>query len=296
MDILLPLIAALLYPLASLLLKRAMQLGVSALACQAIFAFSLALVSLPLLSLIDGIPEMSTWGWVALSTVFLVVAQWVTIMAVRAGDVSVQTPLMGSKLVMVALLASALGVDQLSWLGWVGVFIAVPAIFVITGGSLSAWKKSRLTVILALIACAMFAVSDVVSAAKAASLGVAAFVFLQGLMHLPFGLALTSTGLKQSVNAQPGAWWFALGGGFGLGLQSLCIGWGLCRYANATEANMIYSTRGLWGVLLVLAIGHWFGNAEAREAAPGVMRIRLIGAVLLIAAVGLVLTNPVLPK
>lgn len=293
MDIFFPLIAALLYPLASLLLKRAMQLGVSALACQAIFAFSLALVSLPLLGLIDSFPEVSRWGWVALSTLFLVVAQWVTILAVRAGDVSVQTPLMGSKLVMVALLASAFGVDRLGWLGWLGVLIAVPSIFVITGGNLSAWRRSRLTVVLALTACAMFAVSDVVSAAKATALGVASFVFLQGLMHVPFGLALTPIGLRQSSNAQPAAWWFALGGGFALGLQSLCIGWALCRYANATEANMIYSTRGLWGVLLVFAIGHWFGNTEAREAAPGVLRARLTGAIMLIVAVGLVLTNPV---
>jgi len=292
-DILFPLIAALLYPLASLLLKRAMQLGVSAFACQAIFAFSLPLVSLPLLISINRFPEVSQWGWVALSTVFLVVAQWVTILAVRAGDVSVQTPIMGSKLVMVAMLASAFGVDRLGWLGWLGVLIAVPAIFVITGGSLSAWKKSWLTVVLALTACAMFAVSDVVSAAKATAIGAATFVLLQGFMHVPFGLVLTPIGLKQSANARPDAWWFALGGGLALGLQSLCIGWTLCRYANATEANMIYSTRGLWGVLLVLAVGHWFGNVEAREAAPGVMRTRLIGAIMLIIAVGLVLTNPI---
>ena len=268
-----------------------MELGVSSLACQAIFTFSLAFVSLPLFLLIDSLPPMSRWGWAGISTFFLVTAQWVTILAVRAGDVSVQTPLMGSKLVMVAILASALGVDQLKWLGWFGVVIAAPAIFIITGGNLSAWKRSRLTVVLALSACAMFAVSDVVSAAKAAEFGVVSFVLLQGLLHAPFGVGLAPRGWKLSCNASPVGWRYAIGGGLVLGLQSLCMGWALCRYANATEANMIYSTRGLWGVIAVIAVGHWFGNLEARDVAPKVMRARIAGAVLLLIAVGLVLTN-----
>ena len=51
--------------------------------------------------------------------------------------------------------------------------------------------------------------------------------------------------------------------------------------------NVLYTTRGVWGVLLVWVFGHWFANTE-RSLGPAVLTRRLIGAILLLAAIALV--------
>ena len=62
----------------------------------------------------------------------------------------------------------------------------------------------------------------------------------------------------------------------------------LFRSGGAARANVIYSSRGLWSVVAVWAVGHWFGNREQHLGAS-VLRWRLAGAVLMMAAIALVL-------
>jgi hypothetical protein len=57
-------------------------------------------------------------------------------------------------------------------------------------------------------------------------------------------------------------------------------------YGKATAINVIYSARGLWSVLAVWWVGHWFANRE-RERGADVFRSRLLGAALLLAAIAL---------
>ena len=60
------------------------------------------------------------------------------------------------------------------------------------------------------------------------------------------------------------------------------------RIDGATLANIIYSIRGLFSVLAVWAIGHWFTNDE-KHLGASVLRLRLLGAALMVAAIVLVL-------
>jgi hypothetical protein len=53
-------------------------------------------------------------------------------------------------------------------------------------------------------------------------------------------------------------------------------------------ANIIYSVRGLFSVVVVWAVGHWFTNDEKHLGAR-VLRLRLTGAALMVAAIALVL-------
>ena len=57
---------------------------------------------------------------------------------------------------------------------------------------------------------------------------------------------------------------------------------------QATAANIVYSSRGFFGVLLVWLAGHWFANKE-REAGGGAFAARALGAVAMIAAIAMVL-------
>ena len=71
----------------------------------------------------------------------------------------------------------------------------------------------------------------------------------------------------------------------------MCIRDRICAislFGKATEVNVIYSTRGLWSVVAVWWIGHWFKNREQHLPRAVLLR-RLAGAILLTAAVAMVL-------
>jgi hypothetical protein len=54
----------------------------------------------------------------------------------------------------------------------------------------------------------------------------------------------------------------------------------LGHWGDATAVNIVFSSRGLWSVVLVRLAGHWFGNAEGA----------LVGAALRVVAIVLVVT------
>jgi hypothetical protein len=71
-----------------------------------------------------------------------------------------------------------------------------------------------------------------------------------------------------------------------MSVQAVLLIGALATYSKATVINILYSARGLWSVLAVWGVGHWFANRE-REVGPAVLRSRLIGAALLLAAIAL---------
>jgi hypothetical protein len=95
-----------------------------------------------------------------------------------------------------------------------------------------------------------------------------------------------------SLTSIPRSAWPWLGGGCLLvALQSLAIVCTVAKWGNATVANIVYSTRGLWGVVLVWTIGPMLGVRDATLTAR-ILWCRLCGAALLLLAILLLLTQP----
>ncbi|HEY7704208.1 MAG TPA: EamA family transporter [Acidimicrobiia bacterium] len=87
-----------------------------------------ALLNLPILVL-NGLPDRSTWGLIGLSTVIQVVYVFMLAAAYRAGDLSFVYPLArGTSPVLVSLIGVAVLGDQISALGWIGVFTVTAAL------------------------------------------------------------------------------------------------------------------------------------------------------------------------
>jgi hypothetical protein len=61
-------------------------------------------------------------------------------------------------------------------------------------------------------------------------------------------------------------------------------------YRQVTSANVLYSSRGLWSVVGVWAVGHWFANREQHLGAR-VLVWRFIGALMLMIAILIVLLD-----
>jgi hypothetical protein len=62
----------------------------------------------------------------------------------------------------------------------------------------------------------------------------------------------------------------------------------VAHWGHAAPANVLYSSRGLWTVLLVWAFGHWVKSRE-QHLGRRVLTWRLSGAFLMMSAIVLVL-------
>ena len=140
------------------------------------------------------------------------------------------------------------------------------------------------TVALSLLAALCYALFDVLVQKWSPDWGAGRF------LPVMFGMcAVLSLGFiplfRHSLLEIPRAAWPWLGGGsLFIGFQALSLVTALAVFGDATSMNVVYSARGLWSVVAVWLVGHWFGNRE-RNIGPNVMRMRLIGAGLMTAAI-----------
>lgn len=283
-----PLASALIYPFASLFLKRAMVEGGGLLRVAFISNIVLFAVFACALPFSETSPSWSHLPWALLAGACFFGGQVFTFLAIRAGDVSVQAPLMGVKVIFVAFFSFFLKPDEVPPLLWLGSALAAAAIFLLGGASLKAFRANARTVIWSLVACACFGASDSLAGYRSADFGPIPFVVVMTTV-----VAVASLGFIPFFTAPMSAVPFAAKrlaalGGFAIGLQGVILNLALAFYQNATAMNIIYSTRALWGVLLIWGLGHKLGNFEVAQHGHKVMAKRLAGALLLSAAVILV--------
>lgn len=282
----LPLMAATGYALASLVLKRAMALGGGVLVLMVLgnllttLCFALILGLEGLLMAAEGV------AWAVLGGLGFLAGQVFSVWAVKSGEVSVQTPLMGAKTVIVAVLSVGLGIESLGWMGWLSVMVSMLAVFLIAGGTLAAIRNHIKTLFIVIGACVGFGVTDIVVAAQAKVYGTQSFIMLVVLVAgglSPLFLLFRDKRQKLSL----GSWRMAVFGGLLIAMQALGMNLAIGYYEQPTVTNVIYSSRGVIGVGLVWLIGNWFTNVEIITTPPSIMRKRLIGSVLILLAVAL---------
>jgi drug/metabolite transporter (DMT)-like permease len=288
----LPLGSALGYTFAVLMLKRATERGVGPWRVTFITNCMAALFFAPW-----WFAGGSEFAWTKLlqamtaGAVFFV-GQIFTFLALSRGEVSLTTPILGTKVIFVALLAAAIAGDRLGPGLWLAALLTTVATALLGGELRTRSERLRPSLIFGFSAAAAYALTDVLQQRWVPAWGFGHFA------PVMFGtIALLSFGLipffREPLGALPPATWrWAIGGGAMLAIQATGIAYCIATFREVTTTNILYNTRGIWSVLLVWVIGHWFGNTE-RAAGTGVMLRRLWGALLLLAAVFLALRGSV---
>ncbi|MFT4551281.1 MAG: drug/metabolite transporter (DMT)-like permease [Verrucomicrobiales bacterium] len=283
-----PLASAIIYPVGSLFLKRSINEGGGLIRSLFISNIILTLCFTPLIVFLDAPPDWTQWFWPILAGCCFFLGQLFTLIAIQSGDVSVQTPLMGMKLIFVAVLSSFIRPEDVPPLLWGGAIISTFAIFLISGGNFGAFRRSSRTVVLSLIACVAFACTDILSSYRSGLFGQIPFI-----LGTAMTIAILSLGLIPFFRARvrdtprPAMRLLAIGS-LAIGLQALILITSLTQFGQATAINIIYSSRALFGVLLVIVLGAWLGNHESATAGKKIMRNRLLGSLLLCVAIALV--------
>jgi hypothetical protein len=148
-------------------------------------------------------------------------------------------------------------------------------------------RKVGRTVVEAALSAACFAATDVLVQKWAPAWGVGRFLPLIFLVVAALSVGFVPF-FSAPLRSVPGAGWpWLLGGSAALAVQAANMAITLGIFGDATAVNIVYASRGLWSVLAVWLVGHWFNNDEQTLGAA-VLRSRLTGAGLMLVAIALV--------
>jgi drug/metabolite transporter (DMT)-like permease len=290
-PLLIPLGSALGYAVAALMLKRGTE-GAGPWRV-AFFTNWLAAVLFSLLWLwpAEHPASMRNVLHAAISGVAFFVGQIFTFLALSRGDVSVATPVLGSKVIFVALFTVLLGTGVISGTTWLAVLLTAVATALLggSGGTLRTGALFR-SLLYGLCAAAAFAFVDVTQQRWLREWGFFHYVPAMFLTLALLSLSLLPLYARDSRDVPMESWRWIIGGGIILSLQASGVAWSIMTI-GATTTNVLYNSRGVWSVVLVWSIGHWFGNEE-RTQGRAVMLRRLFGSVLLLGAIALVTSKP----
>lgn len=219
----------------------------------------------------------------AIIAALFIIGLGLTFAAIEKGDVSIATPIMGVKVVFVALLLTFFGFQKIPISVWFAAVMSALGIALIQQSGKNARQRVALTIALSIAASFSFATFDVLVQHWAPAWGAGRFLpivyWMVGLGSLTMAPWVNWKQLRQPYLAVP-----LLIGAVLIAIQAICIVGTVSVYGDAARVNIVFALRGFWGVLLAWLAAHLWGGAE-KDHPRAVMLSRLAGALALTCAV-----------
>ena len=297
--LILPLGAAFLYACGAIAVKRSLGAGISGswvnFLCNAVLAIFFQVFWFFQGSLLT--PSSISAPAVCGALFFL--GQIATFQALSSGDVSVATPLLGTKVILVALFSLFIIGKPLPSSWSFASLLASIGIALISYSPGGAHRRLISTLCWSLTAAALFALTDVLVQHWVPMTGYNRFApimfgvtGLLSFLYLPSLLKGKSHGpyCPGKVGLSKGDIGWLMSGALLLALQALGMYSAIGLYGSATLTNILYGSRCLWSVLLVWMFGTMVGDSPSSGGSRFVvMGWRFAGALLLFSAMVLVL-------
>lgn len=286
--LILPMTSALLYAVAAMSQKQVIAAGYGPWRMSALITWAIGLPFVPLIFLEETVSLPDPIWPAVLCGVLLLAGQFLTILAITKGDVSISTPVLGSKVVLVVLILSFFTDESVGPLVWIAAALTTVGIVFLQWESRKEMRKRVwFTVGVSLLSAACFAGADVMVQQGSAEQGFYRFVatssgvnVLLAFIMVPFFRGPLWSFPQGSLRH---VW---IGCGF-IAIQAFGLAFAIGYFGDVAGSNIVYSSRGLWGVLLVWLVGHWFSNTE-KDAGAVTLGLRLFGAVLILSGIVLV--------
>ena len=296
--LLLPLGAGLGYACGAIAVKRSLGAGVSGHWVNFFCNIALSLV-FQIFWCFPGAPvKHLTFLAPVVCGILFFLGQIATFRAIASGDVSVATPLLGAKVILVALFSLFLIGQALAAAWWFASVLASVGIALISYSPGGQHRRLAVTVGWSLGAASLFALTDVlvqhwvplVGYSRFAPImfgttGISSFIYLPALLKEWTHAQANSQKTSFSSKGMP----WLLGGALLLALQAVSMYSAIGLYGSATLTNILYGSRCLWSVLLVWIFSSLAGEADSSANRSVVMGWRFAGALLLFCAMALVL-------
>jgi drug/metabolite transporter (DMT)-like permease len=262
MLILLPLLAGIGYATAAVFFKFALRGGVNL--WQVAF-FSNVLLGLafvahwvclhPSLPLYFSIPALVTG-------LLFFVGQLLNVIAIQKGDISVATPMLGVKVLMVALFSALLISEPVSLEIWIGGIMILIAVLLLQGKFDVFNRRIVGCIALALMSCVAFALVDVLTQKYALRQPSGEFLVQTYLANVLFSLAFLPS-FRHGLSLDSWKLWvLVIGGSLIYAGAVFGVSYSIANYGKATLVNILYASRGFWSVLIVFGLGFWYSAAK----------------------------------
>ena len=282
--LLLPLAAAAVYALGSILIKRALKEGATMDQSFHLTNLVLGLIFLPLLLFDSKEVPWNEIGKPMVMGITFFAGHWLTFVAIRRGDVSMVTPLKGTKVVFVAVAVVILTGKIPSFSLWVAAVLTTLGIFVMGLADLKGGSHVTFTVLVTLASALVFGVSDVLVSWWARGFGALGFLAIGSatvsICSLIMWMVQGAPRLHPGARAISWTGW----GAIAISFQALAMGLALSFFKSATGINVVYASRGLWVIVFVVVFGKLLGNSEHHEGGRGFLW-RIAGTILLTVAI-----------
>ena len=284
-HLLMPLGSSVLVILGLLLLKRAQEHGASAWTTMILVCWASGAVFI-LLTLLGGTMQpVSLWWQPALIGGLYLLGQLLMFSAVKWGDVSIAAPVLGVKVVMVPAVAMLVVDEASSPRIWLAAAVAlVGVVFLQLTDATVQRSRVLAAVAFSLLAALTMTLFDLLIQRWAPAWGPGFFLPLAFGFSALYSIAFLPLAERPRELSKRDIWLPLLVGSVLMAFQAIGMTLTLAQYGDATRVNIVYSLRGLWGVLLT-----WLLSERLRitNQLPSnrLMLLRLIGALLIAAAV-----------
>lgn len=264
-----------------LCMKRAQERGVSIWTSIIVTCWASACV-FPLLALMGGMMQPAGMLWQpAIIGGLFVAGQLFMFLAVARGDVSIAAPVLGVKVLMVPAASYFLVDEELTARVWIAAAVALVGIAFVQVRDASV-RRSRIvaSVSFALAAAWSMTVFDLLIQRWAPQWGAGYFLPIAFLCAALFSLAFARLADRPADLRRMGVVRLLFVGGALMALQAVGMTVTLGVFGDATRVNIVYSLRGIWGVLLTWILAHGVLKSGA-QTSHRTMALRLIGAALI---------------
>lgn len=290
-HLLIPLVCGFTYVVGALCMKRATEHGAGVWRSTFVANWVMALSFAPAWFWRAPLTvELADVWWHPVATaVLFMLGQLCLFLAISRGDVSVTTPVMGTKSVWVALFSSVLLAKTVPLTWWIAAGLGAVAVALLGLGRGGQHRRLGFSVGCTLVGALLFSLCDTLTQKWVPALGVPRYLSMMmvamGVCSFAF-VPFFRAGLGEITGL---AWRWLLPGALVMAITNAGILSVLGTWGDATAVNIVFSSRGLWSVVLVRVAGHWFGNAEG-ALGWAVLGRRLVGAALMVVAIVLVVT------
>ena len=276
--------AAIAFALGSMMYKRAYAEGATLAHTAILNNVVLGIVFLPLLALEKRPVAWEKWHQPVITSFFYVIGHLLNVVALRFGDVSLATPLLGSKIIFVALVGWLVFGSQISGGLWAAAALASIGVAMMGYTEVHFSRRLGLTTTTALGSALFFSLTDSAIQAWGSGFGGWSFLALQFAGLGAFSLLMLPWFGMRSLRAPASAWKWIFAGIALSGLQAILITCTIAFWKNAVGVNVVYATRGFWSIVFVWTVGHWVQNTERATIGGRGMALRLGGTVLIFGA------------
>jgi len=287
--ILLALTGAFFFSLSGLFNKQAMAQGCGPLRIFMIQTWSGALFLSPFLFSGPAMP-FSVWWQPMLAAVIWFTGSATYMFTLRSGDLSIIGPVAGTKPVFNAALIALFLRIHVPLTTWIACGLAAVALAVMRTPSSSGSYAFGRTALQTLIAMLLFALSDLIIQRWAPQWGALRFSELMFCSSALFSLSLIPKFGKKFRDLNAASRRNLMIGAPLAALPTIFIGATIGKYGHGAEVNVTYSFHVLITLFIVWMFGRHIGNRE-HTVGPGAFLRRLVGAVILIAAIILILSG-----